>query len=64
MSAMDLAKKTERIAVLREEIELIHHANEQYWRQPNPGNAARAHYYRRQERLEEIRRELAELRKA
>jgi len=48
---------------LQEEIDFIHYANELYWRQPNPSEAAKAEYYRRQDRLEEIRSELAELRK-
>jgi hypothetical protein len=55
------AKRQARIAVLREEIELIHHANQRYWRQANPSDAAKANYYRRQDRLDEIRSELAEL---
>jgi len=48
---------------LQEEIEFIHYANELYWRDANPGDAAKADYYRRQDRLEEIRSELADLRK-
>jgi hypothetical protein len=60
---MDVAAKTERISRLQEEMESIHHANEQYWRQANPSHAAKAHYYHRQERLEETRRELSELQK-
>jgi hypothetical protein len=52
-----------KIAVLHEEIDLIHHANELYWRQANADNANKAAYYRRQDRLEEIRSELTELRK-
>ena len=62
------ATRKERIAVLQEEIDLIHYANEYanelYWRQANPSAEAKAEYYRRQDRLEEIRSELAELRKA
>lgn len=52
-----------RIAALHEEIEIIHHANERYWRQADPSSAARADYYRRQDRLEEVRSKLAELQK-
>jgi hypothetical protein len=52
-----------RIAVLHEEIEVIHCANELYWRQANPCGAAKAEHYRKQDRLEKIRSELAELRK-
>jgi len=51
------------IAALQEEMEFIHHANEQYWRKANPSHAAKARYYSRQERLEEVRRELSELQK-
>jgi hypothetical protein len=57
------ATKKARIAVLQEEIDLIHHANELYWQQANASDTAKAAYYRRQDRLEEIRSELAELRK-
>jgi len=59
----DPATNAERIAALQEEMEFIHHANQLYWRQANPGHATKAHYYRRQERLEKIRRELSELQK-
>ena len=58
------ATKKQRIAVLQEEIDFIHYANELYWRHSNPSNEIKAEYYRRQDRLEEIRRELAELRMA
>jgi len=57
------AMREARIAVLEEEIEFVHYANELYWRQTNPSHAAKADYYRRQDRLEEIRGELAELQK-
>lgn len=53
-----------RIAVLQQEIDLIHFANRLYWQQANPSNEARAEYYRKQDRLENIRSELAKLRKA
>jgi hypothetical protein len=49
-----------RIADLQEELDFIHYANELYWRQANPSDAAKADYYRRQDRLEEIRNELAD----
>lgn len=55
------AKRKARIALLQKEIEFVHHANELYWRQANPSNEAKAGYYRRQDRLDEIRSELAEL---
>jgi hypothetical protein len=47
-----------RIAVLQEEIHSIHYANALYWRQANPSDADKTEYYRRQQRLEEIRKEL------
>ena len=55
------ATRKARIAVLQDEVHFIHYANELYWRQPTPSDAAKAEYYRRQDRLEEIRSELAEL---
>jgi len=57
------ATKKTRIAALQEEIESIHFANKLYWEQAKRSDAANAEYYRRQDRLEEIRSELAELRK-
>jgi hypothetical protein len=60
-SMMDAeAMRKARIADLRGEMDFIHFANELYWRQANPSDAARANYYRRQDRLEEIRNELAD----
>ena len=58
------ATRKARMAALSEEIDAIHYANELYWRQTNPSDLAKAEYYRRQDRLEEIRSELAELPKA
>ncbi len=55
--------REERIALLQEEIHFIHYSNELYWRQAHPSDAAKAEYYRRQGRLEEIRSELAKLQK-
>jgi len=57
------ATRKARTAVLPKEIELIHYANQLYWRQASPDDAARGDYYRRQDRLEEIRSELAGLTK-
>jgi hypothetical protein len=54
------AMRKARTADLQEEMDFIHYANELYWRQANPSDAARADYYRRQEWLEEIRNELAD----
>jgi hypothetical protein len=55
------ATRKARIAALLEELDFIHYANELYWRQANPSVAAKADYFRRQDRLEEIRSELAKL---
>ncbi len=55
------AKREARIAALQKEIDGIHRNNELHWRQANPSYAAKADHYRRQDRLEEIRSELAEL---
>jgi hypothetical protein len=52
-----------RIAALKEEIQTIDFANKLYWRQRRNSSVATAEYYRRQERLEEIRTELYELTK-
>ena len=49
------------MAALLEEMDFIHYANELYWRQTNPSVAAKADHFRRQDRLEEIRSELARL---
>jgi hypothetical protein len=58
------ATRKARIAALYEEIEFIHFANRLYWKQANPDDAAKADYYRRQDRLEELRSKLVELQKA
>ena len=51
-----------RMAVLSEEIHSIHYANRLFWEQKRAhGRKAKVEYYRRQDRLEEIRSELAEL---
>ena len=55
------ATRKARIAILQQEIDFIHYANELYWRKTNHGVAAKAEYYRRQDRLEEIRSELTKL---
>jgi hypothetical protein len=57
------ARRKARIAVLLGELDVIHRANELYWREANPSHEAKAEHYRRQNRLEEIRSELAELQK-
>jgi len=55
------ATRKARIAILQQEIDFIHYANELYWRQTNPSNAAKTDHFRRQDRLEEIRSELTKL---
>jgi len=55
------ARRKARIAVLLGEIDVIHRANQLYWREANPSDGAKADHYRRQDRLEEIRSELDEL---
>jgi hypothetical protein len=55
------ARRKARSAVLLGEIDVIHRANERYWREANLSDAAEAGYFRRQDRLEKIRSELAEL---
>jgi hypothetical protein len=55
------ATSKSRLAVLLEEIDFIHFSNMTYWRQRVPSHAAKAGYYRRQDRLEELRGKLADL---
>jgi hypothetical protein len=55
------ATRKARITALRAEMDFIHYANELYWRKTNPSNAAKTEYFRRQDRLQEIRSELAKL---
>jgi hypothetical protein len=51
-----------RMAVLSEEIDSIHYANRLFWEKKKAhGRRAKVGYYLRQDRLEEIRSELAEL---
>jgi|ERR1700722_5209439 len=53
-----------KIAALTVEMDAIHFANSLYWKQGYSQTvAARAEYQRRQDRLEEIRTELAQLRR-
>jgi hypothetical protein len=58
------ATSKSRLAVLLEEIDLIQFSNITYWRQRVPSHAAKAGYYRRQDRLEELRGKLADLQTA
>jgi hypothetical protein len=55
------ATKKARIAVLHEEMNSIDFANRLYWKNKAPSREAKAEHQRRQDRLEEIRRELDEL---
>jgi hypothetical protein len=62
MLAMDPATKAERIAVLHEEIEFIQSRQRTVLATGEPEQCRQKRtYYCRQERLEEIRRELSEL---
>jgi hypothetical protein len=54
-------RKCARIVVLHEEIDSIHFANKLYWAKEEHSHGAIAEYERRQDRLEEVRRELFEL---
>ena len=59
------AKKKARIAALNEEMDGIHFVNSLYWQRGKAVTSeARAEYQGRQDRLEEIRAELAQLRSA
>lgn len=64
--ASDDPKASARIAALHEEMDAIHLANTLYWkeREGARGHAERAEHQHRQDRLEEIRSELARLRRA
>jgi len=51
-----------KMTVLNREIDSIHHANRLFWEQKRVyGREAKVEYYCRQDRLEEIRSEMAEL---
>ncbi len=51
-----------RMTDLSAEIDSIHHANRLFWEQGTArGRKAKVEYYYRQDRLEEIRSEMAEL---
>jgi hypothetical protein len=59
---MEPDKKSARIANLNEEMDAIHSANGLYWKQGNSQTvAAKTEYQFRQDRLETIRSELAQL---
>jgi hypothetical protein len=50
-----------KMAVLKEEIDLIHYANKRFWEGTVAHSSkASSEYYQRQDRLEAIRRELAD----
>lgn len=55
------AARKSRIMVLNEEMHSIHSANRLYWKNKAPTREAKAEHQRRQDRLEEVRRELDEL---
>jgi len=57
------AKTKAKIAFLNAEMDAIHHANSLYWKRgKSQTHTARAKYQFRNERLEQIREELARLR--
>ena len=56
---MSEAKRKTLPAALREEIDSIHFANKRYWKDRVPSREARAEHQRREDRLQEIRRELS-----
>jgi hypothetical protein len=49
-----------KLAVLREEMEAIHFANKLYWGRPEHSREADMEHQLRQERLEQIRKEMQE----
>jgi hypothetical protein len=55
-------QKGARIAVLLEEANAIHFANQLYWKRKDHSPEASAEYQHRQERLEEITRAVAAVR--
>jgi len=57
------SKWQERIAALHKEMDSIHYANNLYWQQMVQNDAAKADFYRRQDRLQEVRADLDILRK-
>jgi hypothetical protein len=59
------AKRKERIAVLHQEMDSLHRANNLYWQQTlrSDSDETKAGFYQRQDRLEELRSELDALRK-
>jgi len=57
------SKWQERIAALHKEMDSIHDANNLCWQQMVQNDAAKADFYPRQDRLEEVRTELDILRK-
>jgi hypothetical protein len=62
---MERDSKEKRIAALREEMDAIHAANRLYWQAGEEHTLAeRAEYQFRQDRLDKIRSELAQLRLA
>ncbi len=54
-------KTKARFAALSQELEAIHSANTIYWKSKQHTREATAEHHRRQEQLEEIRSEMAEL---
>jgi len=58
---MDEAFCQARVAALREKMEAIHSANRLYWIRTGHSHEADMEHQQRQERLEQIRKEIQEL---
>jgi hypothetical protein len=52
-----------KLAKLQHELDAIHLANKEYWASATHTHEATAHYQRRQERLEQIRKDMRALKK-
>jgi hypothetical protein len=60
---MNAALRQAKAEALQDELDTIHFANKLYWASDEHTNQATAEYQRRQERLEQIREEMRELKK-
>src|ERR1022692_2659886 len=61
---MDAALCHTKLTALQDELDTIHLANKSYWDRAEHTRQATAEYQRRQERLEQIRKEMQELEKS
>jgi len=57
----DDATRQAKLAILRKELEAIHSANKVYWSQEERSHGADMDHQMRQERLDQIRKEMNEL---